>query len=560
MVLTVGWLLTGPLISAAADPLSDLPVAWYEDDQRPIAEPAERDPNLHWDMVNDTIVRPLSRMTHPGRLVRRIGTLFGSDHVRPAANLNSLDEVPNSTWFTHRIGLFPMTPEQAALGPGTGRGPNPDRPWEVVSAKTAGVTPGFVVRDSGGDVYLIKFDPPGYLGMATRAGVVSNRILHAAGYNVPDDAVVTFRPEDLLVADGARIASADGSKRPMTEQDLRETLEKVEHLSDGRILAISSKFVSGKPVGCFDYHGRRRDDPNDRIPHHHRREVRALSVFCAWLNHFDTKQHNSLDAYEGEDRQGYVRHYLIDLASTLGAGALGPAPRHGWEYTLDAPAALGRILALGGHDDKWRYLQRPAGLSEVGYFESDLFDPREFKSLQPNSAFVNLTPRDGYWAAKIISAFSDRHLEAIVAQAEYQNPDAARTLVQILAARRDKIARAYFGQVPPLDFFVYRDGGVTFHDLGVERGLFPAQMTRYRARAAMVSEDRRARARTEWRELTGRTIPLRDWLIHCAEEAPGGSARSFWSLECQVDRGRGWSRSVTVYISPRSSRVVALDR
>src|SRR3954467_9476750 len=36
---------------------------------------------------------------------------------RRAANVNTLDEVPDSTWFTNRIGRTPMTAAQAAKGP-----------------------------------------------------------------------------------------------------------------------------------------------------------------------------------------------------------------------------------------------------------------------------------------------------------------------------------------------------------------------------------------------------------------------------------------------------------
>ena len=45
---------------------------------------------------------------------------------------------------------------------------------------------------------------------------------------------------------------------------------------DGTLRCVASKFLSGKPVGIFDYHGRRPDDANDRVDHEHRRELRAL--------------------------------------------------------------------------------------------------------------------------------------------------------------------------------------------------------------------------------------------------------------------------------------------
>lgn len=553
-------LVLGSWGAAAAAPLEDRPIFWYEDDRRDIPEPSQREPNLMWDMVNDSVVLPFIRITQPGRLARRVGSIFGCDHVPPASNVNSLGEVPNSTWFTNRLGLFALTLEDVARSPGEGTGPDMSAPWTVISAKTEGVTPGFVIRDAVGGVYLIKFDPPGHLGMTTGAGVICNRILHAAGYNVPDDAIVNFRPHDLVLGEGVKLKLPGGAKRLMTADDLTAILDGVGHLPDGRYRAISSKFVEGKPIGPFDYWGRRGDDPNDQIDHQNRRELRGLRIFAAWLNHFDAKQHNSLDVYVTEGGRGYVRHYLIDFASTLGAGASGPVPRYGNEFTLDAPAIFGRALALGFHDDVWRHLSRPEGLDEIGYFESSLFDPLEFKAMRPNSAFADMTDRDGYWAAKIISAFTDAQLETIAAQAHYRNPEAARYIARVLAERRDKIARAFFDRIAPLDFFIFNDGLIEFHDLGAERGIYPGTSARYRARFSVVAADRSALRGSDWAEFTETVISLTGGAVLEMAALSDESCHPFYSVECQVDRGNGWSRSVRVYISRRSGRVVALDR
>jgi len=230
-----------------------------------------------------------------------VGSLFGGDHVRPAENVNSLDEVPNSTWFTNRIGLFPVTSEDAARGPSTGTGPDRRGAWTVVGAKTEGITPGFTIRDAVGDRYLIKFDPPGYIGMTIAAGVISGRILHTAGYNVTEDFVVSFRREDLVVGDDVEIDLADDVSRTMTEADLEEILESVEASPDGSWRAVASKFLSGTNVGPFDWRGTRNDDLNDRIDHEDRRELRGFRIFSAWLCHFDTKQGNTLDMYVEEN-------------------------------------------------------------------------------------------------------------------------------------------------------------------------------------------------------------------------------------------------------------------
>jgi hypothetical protein len=198
-----------------------------------------------------------------------------------------LDEVPNSTWFTNRIGLFPWAPEQAACGAG-GEGPDRSAPWTVIGAKVGGVTPGFRIRDGKGDVYLIKFDPPGYIGTTIRAGVVANRILHSIGFNVPEDHAVAFRRADLVLGEKARFRLPGGGERQLTPANLDSLLGE-PHTAKGEWFALASKFLDGIPIGPFDFRGRRRDDPNDRIHHQNRRELRSLLVFASWINHFDTK-------------------------------------------------------------------------------------------------------------------------------------------------------------------------------------------------------------------------------------------------------------------------------
>jgi len=556
----------GPARAHAAAPLRDALVVWHDDDRHDIAEPKGRDPDLVWTGIEDTAFQPIGRLTHPGRLVRRIGTAFGGDHVPAAANVNALDEAPNSSWFTNRIGVFPMTPDEAARGPADGAPPDRSAPWTVVRAKTEGVTPGFSIRDAKGVVYFIKFDPPGDLGTASGAAVISQRIFHAAGYNVPDDGVTTFRRDELVLGDNVKITLPDGTKRAMTEADLEAILARLDQNADGSWRAITSRLLTGKPIGPFDYRGRRKDDPNDRINHEDRRELRGLRLISAWLNHFDTKQQNSLDMFVEEGGRHSVRHHLIDFASTLGSGASGPSARYGYEYSLDPPAIAGRILALGLHEDAWRRVRRPTGLDEIGYFVSDPFDPIEFKPLQPNPAFANLTDRDSYWAAKIVSAFSDAHLEAIVARAEYQNPEAARTMTRLLAARRDKVAQYAFDRVPPLDFFVIDSSGVlAFHDLGAERGIYPSARNRYRVRATAAGADRGTGRWSAWVESETPMTRLnsgefREALGEPRLGRPDEHRPPFLALECEVDRGAGWSRPVTVYIARASARIVAVER
>ena len=346
------------LPALAAEPLSDAPVVWWEDDRNDIEEPAERDPNLLRDQIHSTMVRPVQRNASPSSLSRRVGSWFGGDHWRPAANVNALDEVPNSTWFTNRIGFFPMGADEIARGPGAGNGPDRSGPWTIFSAKTEGVTPGFNIRDAKGDAYLIKFDPQGYPGSPRDRGP------SRAGSSGPR--ATTF-PRTRSSRSGARIScSARESRSRRAASSARRPSRTSRSCWPGWTRSRPGS-TRRSPVGSCPAP---RSVPSTtavaartirttRCEHDYRRELRGLRVFAGWLNHFDTKQHNSLDMFVEEDGRGFVKHYLIDFASTIGTGARGPTPLYGWEYGFDFPQTMARLFTVGLKEDDWRRLERP---------------------------------------------------------------------------------------------------------------------------------------------------------------------------------------------------------
>jgi hypothetical protein len=414
------------------------------------------------------------------------------------------------------------------------------------------VTPGFRIRDARGDVWLLKFDPPQHPGMTIRSGVITNLAFHAMGYNVPVDRFVKYKREDLHVGEGARMKMGRFGEVEMTEANLDSVLAATNHLIDGEYMSLASRYLDGIPIGPFDDQGRRKDDPNDRIPHEDRRELRGLAVFAAWVNHFDTKMHNSLDMYLGDPDQGYLKHYLIDFASTLGGYGDLPVRRFGFEYGFDLFPMTGRILKLGLIEDRWIPLQRPEGLDEIGLYDTATFDPGRWKADLPHSGMANMNRRDAYWAAKILSAFGDDDLRIIVDQAQYDNPAAADYMVETLAGRRDLLVWYWFDKVPPLDFFSVEAEGLRFHDLGAE----------HRYRLAAVDADRKtADGWTEWIEVSTTTVPLFATDGANLAGVPRASGdHVFLAAEVQVDRGNGWSSSTTCYASFNTGRVVALDR
>ncbi len=105
-----------------------------------------------------------------------LGTSGGAE----AANVNTLDEVPNSSWFTNR--RFDATTGMQTLmrGPDRVDGPDTSRPWIIVRSKTQGVTIGFHIEDARGDRYVVKLDPAtGVFNSASE--VIATKLFYALG-------------------------------------------------------------------------------------------------------------------------------------------------------------------------------------------------------------------------------------------------------------------------------------------------------------------------------------------------------------------------------------------
>src|SRR5262245_10524828 len=60
-----------------------------------------------------------------------------------AGNINTLDEVPDSSWFTNRIGRHDIAVDELVRGPDRSSGPISLDGWKVSGGKGSGVQPGF---------------------------------------------------------------------------------------------------------------------------------------------------------------------------------------------------------------------------------------------------------------------------------------------------------------------------------------------------------------------------------------------------------------------------------
>jgi hypothetical protein len=344
------------------------------------------------------------------------------------------------------------------------------------------VTPGFTIRDERGLVYFIKLDPPAYPNLASSADVIGTKVLHAIGFNVPENYIARLRREQLELAADARISRRGHGSDAMTGEDLDDILSRAHVRDDGSVRVVASLALEGEPLGPAKWFGTRADDANDVFPHEDRREIRGYRVFCAWINHDDSRAINSLDMYVEAEGRHFVRHYLIDFASALGSGSTGPqSPRAGNEYLLDWGPFFRSALTLGIWDRAWREVEYP-DYPEVGRFESEFFRPEEWRPEHPNAAFRRLNPEDGFWAARIVSRFHDAAIRAIVETGELDDPEAEAYLIRTLIERRDKIVEHWFRGLAPLaEFRVEGETGqrLSFANLGEQAGLGGVEGYRY---------------------------------------------------------------------------------
>ncbi|NOT25361.1 MAG: hypothetical protein HOP16_04590 [Acidobacteria bacterium] len=389
-----------------------------------------------------------------------------------AVNINTMDEVPDSSWFTNRIGRRDMSIAEIVRGPNSVDTINVDG-WPIVRDKTSGITPGYRITDPSGRLYQIKFDPPSNPEMASSAEVIGAAIYHAIGYNIVEGHVVEIDPEKIVIAPNATAVDMTGRRRPMTREDVDKLLARAARLPNGKYRATVSRFAEGSPLGYFKYYGTRPDDPNDIHPHEHRRELRGSRVLAAWLNHDDSRGLNSLDMLEGPAGARFVRHYMFDFGSIMGSGSVfAQVPRAGNEYILEWGPALKTLATLGLYVRPWILVDYPNTSPAVGRFESEFFDPVKWRPEYPNPAFDLMRPDDAFWGARLVARFSDEAIRAIVAKGHYSDPEAARYIADTLIKRRDKVLKTWLTGVNPIvNPRLTVSGALTFENAAVAAGV-----------------------------------------------------------------------------------------
>jgi hypothetical protein len=484
--------------AASSSPAGDLrfhnqaPI-WVVNDRRDVPKPPEEAPFYkslyHFD----------------GVFHKRLDRWMQMRRVHRAANVNSLDEVADSTWFTNRIGVRDLTLDEIRNGPNRTGSPEDHKPWVIKSSKVGGITVGFIIVDQRGVRYVLKFDEKDVPETETGADVVQQRLVWACGFNVPEDYIVTFKRGDLVRAPDAVIQDPMGNKRPMSDEFVERQLARINIGRDGTIRGLASQFIPGKPIGGHARDGVREDDPNDTVPHQLRREMRGTYSIYSWLDQTDVKEDNSLDTYiedPGNPKIHYVQHYLIDFGKGLGSqGYINQRHWVGFSYIVDFGQTALSALSLGLYQRKWEGRKDPPYLG-AGILEAEKYDPGSWKPYTPSYfPFHDADRFDKFWGAKIIIRFTAEQIRAAVEQGKYTDPRTVDYMTETLIRRQRKTAKHWFDRVNPLDRFEVHPAGesyqLCFEDLSLKYQL-DRSPTRYSARAF----DYEGRA-TDWRAETG---------------------------------------------------------
>lgn len=470
-----------------------------------------------------------------------------------ARNINTVDEVPDGPFFVNRAGRLPLTPALVARAANTSDGPAAG-PWTVVSAKSDGVTPGFTIRDAANQLWFVKFDPPGWRAMATGSEVVAAKLFWAAGYHTAEYHIAQLLPANLVIGKDTRITPPGEMPRPMQQSDIAWLLSRADRDADGSFRVILSKATPGRPVGRIAFHGTRADDPNDIVPHEHRRELRGYFVFAAWLNHVDAKGINSLSSLITENGRSFIRHYLLDFGSALGSAAVGP--REGWEgyeALVEQPGEIGRrVLSFGFKVPKWRtqdYFESPT----IGRLPRDHadWDPQTWWPHITNAAFRHMRSDDTFWAATKLAAISDEMIKAAVSEAKFGDPASEAFLTKAIADRRLRILQTFLPTVNPLVDVAITDGRLTFRNIAVEAAV----------------ADRAAGYRALWYAFDN--LADKATLVATTEETqsplpmPELPATEYIKVDVSAIGGpQPWSRPISVYFRRNSSAwtLVGLER
>ncbi len=513
-------------------PLKD-PV-WRDTDLNPVnvkceKRPTEKEPD-HVSCAPDIYVSPLAWDAADNTVFRPFAKIWEVDPPKEAVNVNAFDEVPDSAWFTNRIGKKHPTLDELTRGPCAEDDmldPENAKAGDYVidQGKPNGASPGFRVKIGGKKKYMFKTDFAREPERPSAAAVIGTKFYHAVGFNTSCEQVQYVDTKLLKLTPGLKVTANDGVTRPFDEKALEKLLHDAVKSPDGKVRFQASAWLKGYLLGPFKYERTRSDDPNDIIPHENRRDLRGGRVLAAWLHHFDAREQNSMDAWMAVDSKnpesspGMVKHFYLDTSDCLGSewDWDGVSRRMGDSYLLDFQDIGVDFITLGVIERPWERKKRTPGMEMFGYFHWDEFDPDRWVNEYPNPAFGRATEHDNAWMARILSRFDRADIKAIVELGKFSNPEATEFMTEVLEQRLRKILTRYLLKLSPIaDPTVDGKETVCATDLARRRLVRPEQEFTYEAE--MSSDRGKSSLRVETKAEGGLCVTL----PHVASDAAPG--------------------------------------
>ena len=481
--MNYSWIFCAALVGCSAAPslpsvrFANEPIVRVVNDRRNVEQAPESRlflPNLY---------------LYDGSFQRAVTRALELPRARRALGVNAIDEVPDSTWFTNRIGAHDLSPAEISNGNVTDN-PELHKPWVVRSTKVGGTSVGFIIKDSVGHKYMLKFDEsPDPPEIQTGTHVAVNRLLWASGYNVAEDQIVYLRAEDLVLAPDAKVKDlTNRNVRALDRAELMRDFARIDQDHNGEIRALASRWIDGTTIGGHPAEGVRSDDPNDLIPHELRRDLRGQFAIYAWLDAVDVTEGQYVDSWvtdRADPKRHYVEHYAIDFGKSF--GAMGALLFDWWRshtYEIDFVAMLRAFVTLGFEHRPWEHRVAPPLPGVASLFEAKTFDPGTWHPDTPGYIPFRTADRiDKFWATKIIARFTRPQIRAAITAGRFSDPDAIDYITDTLIARQHKSEEYWFSRVTPLDQFsiataLERDQ-LCFDDLALRYNLPGSEQTQY---------------------------------------------------------------------------------
>jgi hypothetical protein len=172
----------------------------------------------------------------------------------------------------------------------------------------------------------------------------------------------------------------------------------------------------------------------------------------------------------------------MDFGSTFGSGSVHIQLGYlGFNYSIPMKAMKGNAAGFGATVPTYRKVKWPEfpKYQAVGRWESEWFNPKEWKNDYPNPAFVRMTARDAFWAAKILMKFTPEELRAIVKRGQYTEEHNTSYFHKVLVERQQKCGKWGIELLNPLDEFRVEGGELRFTNLSEEYEFTTKGSTRY---------------------------------------------------------------------------------